>query len=82
MDIPPPPAVPSTLESSSELVSNSNLLEPSFAEIGLGGMSPSGLIQSALEVLHTSLDIPWWGCIAIGLKSMLSLFILSNIVLF
>jgi YidC/Oxa1 family membrane protein insertase len=29
-------------------------------------MSPSGLIQSILEWLHIGVDLPWWGCIAIG----------------
>jgi YidC/Oxa1 family membrane protein insertase len=32
----------------------------------LAGMSPSGLIQSILEWLHIGIDLPWWGCIAIG----------------
>lgn len=67
LEIPPPPPVPTPVETISEVVSSSSLAEPAFTEIGLGGWSPSGLIQSALEVLHIGLEIPWWGCIALGM---------------
>ncbi len=68
IDIPAPPPVPTatTLETLSDAVSSSSLAEPAFTEIGLGGMSPSGLIQSIMEWLHIGVDLPWWGCIAIG----------------
>ena len=67
IDIPAPPPVPtSSLETLSDVVTSSNLAEPAFADIGLGGMWPSGLIQSILEWLHIGIDLPWWGCIAIG----------------
>ena len=48
--------------------------EPSFAELGLGGWSPSGLIQSMLEYMHITLGIPWWGTIVC---SMFQFFIFS-----
>lgn len=38
-------------------------LEPTFASIGLGGWSPIGLLQYALEFLHVSCGLPWWGAI-------------------
>ena len=67
IDIPAPPPVPtSSLETLSDVVTSSNLAEPAFADIGLAGISPSGLIQSILEWLHIGIDLPWWGCIAIG----------------
>lgn len=31
-----------------------------LASLGLGGYSPSGLIQSALELLHVHAHLPWW----------------------
>lgn len=40
--------------------------EPTFASLGLGGWSPVGLVQNGMEFLHVTLDIPWWGAIAIG----------------
>jgi YidC/Oxa1 family membrane protein insertase len=57
----------SSLETLSDVVTSSNLAEPAFTDIGLAGISPSGLIQSILEWLHIGLDLPWWGCIAIGI---------------
>ncbi len=51
----------------SEAVVSNSLAEPTFAEIGLGGWSPSGIVQSCFEWLHISCDLPWWGCIAIGI---------------
>ena len=34
-----------------------------FASLGLGGYSPSGLIQTILESLHNNVGLPWWVCI-------------------
>ncbi|XP_046455547.1 mitochondrial inner membrane protein OXA1L-like [Daphnia pulex] len=74
IDIPAPPVPTSTtLETLSDAVSSSSLAEPAFTEIGLGGMSPSGLIQSILEWLHIGVDLPWWGCIAIGVFTVRTL---------
>ncbi|KAJ2949522.1 hypothetical protein O0L34_g15443 [Tuta absoluta] len=68
-NIPEPPPVPdpSLLAEINEiaptLAANG---EPSFESLGLGGWSPVGLVQNALEYLHVTLDIPWWGAILIG----------------
>ena len=40
--------------------------EPTLESLGLGGYSPPGLVQSALEFLHVSLGLPWWGSIVAG----------------
>nr|XP_053650740.1 LOW QUALITY PROTEIN: mitochondrial inner membrane protein OXA1L-like [Cherax quadricarinatus] len=40
--------------------------EPTFASLGLGGWSPVGIVQSSLEFLHVTADLPWWGAIALG----------------
>ncbi|XP_069956718.1 mitochondrial inner membrane protein OXA1L isoform X1 [Cherax quadricarinatus] len=39
--------------------------EPTFASLGLGGWSPVGIVQSSLEFLHVTADLPWWGAIAL-----------------
>lgn len=40
--------------------------EPTFASLGLGeGYWPTALLQNALEYLHISCDLPWWGAIAV-----------------
>ena len=31
-----------------------------FAALGLGGHTPPGLVQSALEFLHVNAHLPWW----------------------
>lgn len=64
--IPEPPPVPPSVDVvdvTSSLAANG---EPAFESIGLGGYTPVGLVQSALEYLHVSLDIPWWGVIMCG----------------
>ncbi|XP_053402311.1 mitochondrial inner membrane protein OXA1L-like isoform X2 [Mercenaria mercenaria] len=40
--------------------------EPTLQSIGLAGNSPSGCVQQLLELIHVSLDMPWWGAIALG----------------
>lgn len=60
--IPEPPPIPAAPEIT-ELVASA---EPTFASLGLGGWSPVGIVQNCMEYLHIGLDIPWWGCIAIG----------------
>lgn len=34
-----------------------------FAALGLGGYTPPGLVQSALEFLHVNTHLPWWASI-------------------
>lgn len=40
--------------------------EPSFESLGLGGWTPVGLVQHAMEFLHVDCSLPWWCCIGIG----------------
>lgn len=40
--------------------------EATLESIGLGGWTPVGMVQNALEWMHISYDIPWWGTIVIG----------------
>lgn len=40
--------------------------EVAFESLGLGGYSPVGIIQSSMEWLHVSFNLPWWSTIAIG----------------
>lgn len=63
--IPEPPPIPAAevTDVASSFAANG---EPAFETLGLGGYSPVGLIQSGLEYLHISLDIPWWGVIVCG----------------
>ncbi|XP_055606282.1 mitochondrial inner membrane protein OXA1L [Uranotaenia lowii] len=60
--IPEPPPIPAAPEVA-DLVASA---EPTFASLGLGGWSPVGIVQNCMEYLHIGLDLPWWGCIAIG----------------
>ncbi|XP_064640751.1 mitochondrial inner membrane protein OXA1L-like isoform X2 [Lineus longissimus] len=65
--IPPPPTVPTVdpLADIGEVALNA-LGEPTFASLGLGSWWPPGLVQSALELLHVSCDLPWWSAIVVG----------------
>ena len=41
--------------------------EPTLQSLGLGSYFwPTGWVQNALEFLHVTLDLPWWGCIVTG----------------
>lgn len=40
--------------------------EPTFSSLGLGGYSPIGVLQWALEWTHVSLDLPWFATIALS----------------
>lgn len=67
--IPEPPSIPT--ETITETVTEQVIKyaangEPTFASIGLGGWTPAGMVQQCMEYLHITLDIPWWGAIAIG----------------
>lgn len=35
-----------------------------LASMGLGGYGPVGILQTALDVLHTHTSLPWWAAIA------------------
>ncbi|KAJ8683965.1 hypothetical protein QAD02_019757 [Eretmocerus hayati] len=60
LQIPEPPE-PSTVTEVIETI----IQEPTLQSLGLGSNWPPGLIQKWLQLLHVSLDIPWWGTIAI-----------------
>ena len=45
-----------------------------FAALGLGGHTPSGLLQTLLEFLHVNVHLPWWACIVsatVGVRLLL-----------
>uniref|UniRef100_A0A2M4AQI5 Putative cytochrome oxidase bioproteinsis protein oxa1 mitochondrial n=1 Tax=Anopheles triannulatus TaxID=58253 RepID=A0A2M4AQI5_9DIPT len=62
--IPEPPTIP--LQNAPEVADLVAGAEPTFASLGLGGWTPVGIVQNCMEFLHIGLDLPWWGCIAIG----------------
>uniref|UniRef100_A0A182NMD1 Membrane insertase YidC/Oxa/ALB C-terminal domain-containing protein n=1 Tax=Anopheles dirus TaxID=7168 RepID=A0A182NMD1_9DIPT len=62
--IPEPPTIP--LQGAPEIADIVAGAEPAFSTLGLGGWTPVGIVQNCMEFLHIGLDIPWWGCIAIG----------------
>lgn len=43
-----------------------SLGEETLRSLGLAGWSPSGMVQQALEAIHVSMDLPWWGAIVLG----------------
>lgn len=70
--IPDAPVIPPTTADLSETLTDvaaatiSAAGETPFAQLGLGGWTPVGLVQNCMEYLHVGLDIPWWGAIMIG----------------
>lgn len=63
--IPEPPSIPNPIEELTTLVLSSNG-EPTLASLGLGGWSPSGIVQQCLEFAHVSIGLPWWSSIMLG----------------
>lgn len=61
---PPVPDIPDVTEVAAQTLAANG--EPTLASLGLAGYSPVGLAQRALEFLHVTMDIPWWGSILIG----------------
>ncbi|KAF5288257.1 hypothetical protein FQA39_LY04025 [Lamprigera yunnana] len=63
--IPEPPPILETdlLETINQL---NALGEPTLTSLGLANWTPVGFVQSSLEYLHVTFDIPWWGAIVIG----------------
>ncbi|XP_067951086.1 mitochondrial inner membrane protein OXA1L-like isoform X2 [Watersipora subatra] len=55
--LPPPPDPPLYTEQLTALG------EPTLSSLGLGGYWPPGLVQSLLESIHTTFDIPWFASI-------------------
>ncbi|KAM4810305.1 mitochondrial inner membrane protein OXA1L [Rhinophrynus dorsalis] len=58
-----PPAISEVPPTFSEVVAQG---EQGLTELGLGGVSPAGLIQNFLEFLHVDVGLPWWGAIVAG----------------
>jgi len=65
VDIPEPPEVSAIVESVSKIVLNA-AGEPTFESLGLGGWTPSGIVQQCMEFLHISAGMPWWTAILAG----------------
>uniref|UniRef100_A0A8C2SU16 OXA1L mitochondrial inner membrane protein n=1 Tax=Coturnix japonica TaxID=93934 RepID=A0A8C2SU16_COTJA len=42
------------------------LAEARLEDLGLGSLTPVGLIQNLLQFLHLDVGLPWWGAIAAG----------------
>jgi len=40
--------------------------EQTLQSAGLGSFTPVGLLQNALEFMHVSCGLPWWGAIIAG----------------
>lgn len=60
--IPEPPALP--VEELTKVILSANG-EPTFASLGLGGWTPSGIVQQLLEYVHVE-GLPWWLAIVLG----------------
>ena len=54
-------AATSGTDSAADLLSAAPIED--FASLGLGGYTPPGLVQSALEFIHTNAHLPWWASI-------------------
>lgn len=48
--------------------------EQTLQSAGLGSFTPVGLLQNALEFMHVSCGLPWWGAIIAGEKTLLYIF--------
>lgn len=40
--------------------------EETIKSAGLGAMTPVGFLQHALEFMHVTCGLPWWGAIIAG----------------
>ncbi|XP_077542603.1 OXA1L mitochondrial inner membrane protein isoform X2 [Haemaphysalis longicornis] len=59
--VPPPPTVV-PVEAFVESLPDD--VVPTLQSVGLGGWSPSGMVQQLLDLLHSSTGLPWWATIA------------------
>lgn len=73
------PEVPATPIEETIVQSLSANGEPTFASLGLGGYSPIGVLQNALEYMHVSLDLPWY--VTIALSTVVIRFLLTPLVI-
>ena len=65
-NIPEPPAIPISSAVEEVVIQLAANGEPTLKSLGLGSWWPSGLVQQALEFLHCTVGLPWWGAIALG----------------
>ena len=65
------PPLDTTLEASANIMQHSGfsqIVEPTFASLGLAHGYPSGMMQAILEVIHVHGGLPWWSTIAASTK--------------
>jgi len=80
-DIPEPPIIPVeelVAAAAQKLAAHGG--EAPFSELGLGGWSPSGMVQQCLEIMHVSGGLPWWACILTGNSRIIYLFVFFIII--
>lgn len=64
--IPAVPPAPTVVPVESFVESLADDAVPTLQSVGLGGWSPSGIVQQLLDFLHASTGLPWWATIAIS----------------
>ncbi|XP_012269063.2 mitochondrial inner membrane protein OXA1L [Athalia rosae] len=64
--IPDPPAIPVPPQAPEILNVFHGTAEVPIEALGLGGWTPPGMIESALEWMHIDCGLPWWGTIVVG----------------
>lgn len=64
--IPAVPPAPTVVPVESFVQSLADDTVPTLQSVGLGGWSPSGIVQQLLDFLHASTGLPWWATIAIS----------------
>lgn len=64
--IPAIPPAPTVVPVESFVESLADDAVPTLQSVGLGGWSPSGMVQQLLDILHASTGLPWWATIAIS----------------
>lgn len=80
LTVTPAPTFDSGVEASVDAASASGLTDglvaqtENFTALGLGGHTPSGLLQTLLEFLHVNAHLPWWASIVaatVGVRLLL-----------
>uniref|UniRef100_A0A023FS83 Putative cytochrome oxid n=1 Tax=Amblyomma cajennense TaxID=34607 RepID=A0A023FS83_AMBCJ len=64
--IPAIPPAPTAVPVESFVQSLADDTVPTLQSVGLGGWSPSGIVQQLLDFLHASTGLPWWATIAVS----------------
>lgn len=55
-----------SIQAAQDIFSSGLPVDVPLSEIGLGGYTPVGLIQHALDFLHVGIGLPWWCSIVVG----------------